>query len=75
MRACDVPWLAAGFVGITAWLGDEGMVLFVPAAAVLLATVAAAALSWLVRQRLAWRVDRAIDLEAWRKAKAPVPLH
>jgi hypothetical protein len=27
------------------------------------------------RQRLAWRVDRAIDLEAWRTAKLPVPLH
>jgi hypothetical protein len=27
------------------------------------------------RWRLAWRVDRAIDLEAWRTAKGLVPLH
>lgn len=25
--------------------------------------------------RQAWRVDRAIDLEAWRTAKRPAPLH
>jgi hypothetical protein len=73
VRVGDVPWLAAGFVGMTAWLGDAGMVLFAPAAAVVLAVVAAA--RWVARQRLAWRVDRAIDLEAWRTAKLPVPLH
>jgi hypothetical protein len=73
VRVGDALWLAAGFVGITAWLGDAGMVLFVPAAAVVLAAVAAA--RWVARQRLAWRVDRAIDLEAWRTAKGPAPLH
>ena len=66
-------WLAASFVGMAAWLGDAGMVLFVPAAAVLLAAVAT--VRWVVRQRLAWWVDREIDLEAWRTAKGPAPLH
>ncbi|MBK9362211.1 MAG: hypothetical protein IPM99_14315 [Rubrivivax sp.] len=37
--------------------------------------VAVAAVGWVARQRLAWRVDRAIDLGAWRLAKGPVPLH
>jgi hypothetical protein len=73
VRVGDVPWLAAGLVGMTAWLGDAGMVLFVPVAAVVLAAVAAA--RRVARQRLAWRVDRAIDLEAWRTAKEPAPLH
>jgi hypothetical protein len=36
---------------------------------------AVAAVRWVVRQRLAWRVDRAIDLEAWRTAKGEVRLH
>jgi hypothetical protein len=69
----DVLWLAAGFVGMTAWLGDVGMVLFVPVAAVVLA--GAAAVRRVARQRLAWRVDRAINLEAWRTAMGPMPLH
>jgi hypothetical protein len=30
---------------------------------------------WLARQRLAWRVDRAIDVDAWRTATGPAPLH
>lgn len=58
---------------MTAWLGDARMVLFVLGAAVVLAALAA--LRWLARQRLAWRVDRAIDLDAWRTAKGPEPLH
>ncbi len=58
---------------MTAWLGDAGMVLFVPVAAVVLAAVSA--VRWAVRQRLASLVDRAIDLEAWRTAKRPAPLH
>lgn len=62
-----------GFVGLTAWLGDAGMVLFAPLAAVVLAVVSA--VRWVVRHRLAWRVDRAIDLEAWWTAKGPEPLH
>jgi hypothetical protein len=49
------------------------MALFAPVAAVVLAAVAA--MRWVGRRRLAWRVDRAIDLEAWRTAKGPVPLH
>ncbi|MCU0964221.1 MAG: hypothetical protein MUF08_03985 [Burkholderiaceae bacterium] len=58
---------------MTAWLGDAGMVLFVPAAVVMLAAVAA--VRWVGRQQLTWQVDRAIDLEAWRTAKGPVPRH
>ncbi len=73
VRVSDVPWLAASFIGMTAWLGDAGMVLFVPVAAVLLAGVAT--VRWVVRQRLAWRVDRAIDLEAWRTSSAVVRSH
>lgn len=73
VRVGDVLWLAASFVGMTAWLGDAGMVLFVPAAAVVLVVVSA--VRWAARQRLAWRVDRAIDLEAWRTTKGPMPLH
>lgn len=69
----DMLWLAAGFVGMTAWLGDAGMVLFVPAAAVVVTAVSAA--RWLARQRLAWRVDREIDMEAWRRAQGAVALH
>jgi hypothetical protein len=49
------------------------MVLIVPVAAVALAVVSA--VRWAARQRLAWRVDRAIDLEAWRTTKGPAPLH
>ena len=73
VRVGDLLWLTAGFVGMTAWLGDAGMVLFVPVAAVLL--VGVAAVRWVARQRLAWRVDRAIDLEARRTEKGPVTLH
>ncbi len=73
VRVGDVLWLTAGFVGMTAWPGDAGMVLFVPVAAVVLAV--ASAVRWAARQRLVWRVDRAIDREAWRTAKGPAPLH
>jgi hypothetical protein len=58
---------------MTAWLGDAAMVLFVPVAAVLLATVVA--VRWVGRRPLAWRADRAIDLEARRTAKGSPPLH
>jgi hypothetical protein len=73
VKVGDVLWLAVGFVGMTAGLRDAGMVLFVPGAAVVLAAVAA--VRGVARQRLAWRVDRAIDVEAWRTAKGPAPLH
>jgi hypothetical protein len=69
----DFAPLAAGFVGMTAWLGDAGMTLFVPAAAVAMAV--AASVRWVARVHLAYRVDRALDLEAWRTAKAPVVPH
>jgi hypothetical protein len=73
VRLGDVPWLVAGFVGMTAWLGDAGMALFGPVAAVVLAAVAA--MRWMAQRRLAWQVDRAIDVEAWHTAKGPVSLH
>jgi hypothetical protein len=73
VRVGDVLWLAAGFVGMTAWLGDAGMVLFVPVAAVVLAV--ASAVRWAARQRLGWRVDRTIDLAAWQTTKGPAELH
>jgi hypothetical protein len=67
VRAFDMVWLGAVFVGMAAWLGDAGMVLFVPASGLVLAAVAA--VRCLARRRLAWQVDRAIDLEAWRTEK------
>jgi uncharacterized membrane protein len=68
-----VLWLTAGFADMTTWLVGVGMVLFVPVAAVVLAALAA--VRWAARQRLARRVDRAIDLDARRTAKGPAPLH
>ena len=44
--------------------GDVGMIAFVPAAAMYLAAMVAGRSAY--RARLAWLVDRAIDLEAWR---------
>lgn len=73
VRVGDALWLAAGFVGMTTWLGDAGMVLVVPAAAAVLAVVAT--VRWAARRQLAWRVDRAIDLAAWQTTKGPVALH
>lgn len=73
LRRADVQWLFAGLVGMTAWLGDAGMVLFVPAAAVVLSVVPA--VRWAARRRLAWRVDQKIDVEAWPTAKGPAALH
>lgn len=73
VRVGDVLLLASGFVGMTAWLDDAGMALFVPVAAVVLAVVAT--VRWVARQRLAWRVEREIDMEAWRTAKGKVAVH
>jgi hypothetical protein len=44
--------------------GDVGMIAFVPAAAMYLAAMVAGRAA--CRARLAWQLDRAIDLEAWR---------
>ena len=73
VQGFDCVWLIAAFVSMTAGLGDAGMALFVPAAGVLVATVAA--VRWVARQRLALQVDRALDLEAWRTAKGQAVLH
>lgn len=73
VKGFDGVWLAAAFIGLTARFGDAGMALFVPAAGVAVATVAA--VRWLARRRLASQVDRALDLEAWRTAKGRVVLH
>jgi Flp pilus assembly protein TadB len=73
VRVADMPWLAVGLVGMTAWLVDAVMVQFLPVAVVVLAAVASS--RWSARRRLAWRMDRAIDLETWRTAKWAVPTH
>mgnify|MGYP000744706804 CR=1 FL=1 len=73
VRVGDVLRLAVGFVGMAARLGDAGMVLFPPAATAVLVAVVAA--RWTARRRQAWRLDRAMDLEAWRLAKGEVTLH
>lgn len=73
VRVGRLPRLPSGFVGMLACLGDVGIVLSVPLAAVVL--VAVAPLRRVARRWLAWRVHRSIDLEAWRIAKSEVVLH
>ena len=64
IRAWDFIVLPWAFLTMGAEFGDIGMVAFVPAAVTyLLAMVAGRAAH---RASLACRVDRAIDLEAWR---------
>jgi hypothetical protein len=69
----DGLWLIAAFIGMTTRFGDAGMALLVPAAGVVVATVAA--VRWAARRRLASLVDRALDLETWRTVKGRVVLH
>lgn len=73
VRGLDGVWLVVSLIGMTARFGDAGMALFVPAAGVVVATVAA--VRWAARRRLASQVDRALDLEAWRTAEGRVVLH
>jgi hypothetical protein len=56
--------LPGAFLAMGVQFGDVGMIAFVPAAALCLAAMVAGRAAH--RARLAWRVDRAIDLEAWR---------
>ena len=63
IRALEFIVLPCAFLATGIEVGDIGMVAFVPAATYVAAMVAGRVAQ---RARLAWRVDRAIDLEAWR---------
>ena len=64
IRAWDFIVLACAFLTMGAEFGDIGMVAFVPAAVTYLVAMVAGRAAH--RASLACRVDRAIDLEAWR---------
>jgi hypothetical protein len=49
------------------------MIAFAPAAAMYLAAMVAGRAA--CRARLAWQVDRGIDLEAWRTSASKSPQH
>lgn len=72
-RVWDFILLPLTFLGLSASLGDVGMVLFVPGAAVYLA--AAGAMRAVAKGRRAFAVDRAIDLEAWRINQQRLTFH
>lgn len=69
----DFILLPLTFLSLSASLGDVGMVLFVPGAAVYLA--AAGAMRAVAQSRRAFAVDRAIDLEAWRINQQRLTFH
>ena len=64
IRAWDFIVLPCAFLTMGAEFGDIGMVAFVPAAVTYLVAMVAGRAAH--RASLACRVDRAIDLEAWR---------
>ena len=64
VRALDFIVLPCAFLAMGAEFGDIGMVAFVPAAVTYLVAMVAGRAAH--RASLACRVDRAIDLEAWR---------
>ena len=64
IRALDFIVLPCAFLAMGAEFGDIGMVAFVPAAVTYVAAMVAGRAAH--RACLALRVDRAIDLEAWR---------
>jgi hypothetical protein len=64
IRTWDFIVLPSAFLAMGVRFGDVGMIAFVPAAAMYLAAMVAGRAAY--RARLAWQVDRAIDLEAWR---------
>lgn len=64
LRALDFIVLPCAFLAMGAEFGDIGMVAFVPAAVTYLVAMVAGRAAH--RASLACRVDRAIDLEAWR---------
>ena len=72
-RVWDFILLPLTFLSLSASLGDVGMVLFVPGAAVYLA--AAGVVRAVARSRRAFAVDRAIDLEAWRINQQRLTFH
>ena len=64
VRALDFIVLPCAFLAMGIEFGDIGMVAFVPAAVTYVAAMVGGRVAQ--RARLAWRVDRAIDLESWR---------
>ena len=72
-RVWDFILLPLTFLGLSASLGDVGMVLFVPGAAVYLA--ATGAMRAVAQSRRAFAVDLAIDLEAWRINQQRLTFH
>ena len=64
VRALDFIVLPCAFLAMGVEFGDIGMVAFVPAAVTYLVAMVAGRAAH--RASLACRVDRAIDLEAWR---------
>ena len=64
IRALDFIVLPCAFLAMGIEFGDIGMVAFVPAAVTYVAAMVAGRAAR--RASLAWRVDRAIDLDAWR---------
>ena len=73
IRAWDIVVLPCAFIAMTIRGGDIGMMLFVPVAAAYLVGVVAA--RTVLRAHLAWQVDRAIDVEAWRTSQRAWTLH
>jgi len=73
IRTWDILVLSCAFLAMAFWLGDIGMIAFVPAAAMYLVAMAAGRAAG--RARIAWQVDRAIDLEAWRTSATKLTRH
>ena len=67
VRTWDCIVLPSAFLAMATWLGDIGMVLFVPAAVAYLLSVVI--VRGVRRTRRAWSVDCAIDIEAWRTSR------
>lgn len=73
IRTWDFIVLPSAFLAMGVRFGDVGMIAFVPAAAMYLAAMVAGRAA--CRARLAWQVDRAIDLEAWRTSPTKSTQH
>ena len=73
IRAWDLVVLPCAFIAMAIRGGDIGMMLFVPVAAAYLVGVVAA--RTVLRAHLAWQVDCAIDVEAWRTSQRAWTLH
>jgi hypothetical protein len=73
IRTWDFIVLPSAFLAMGVRFGDVGMTAFAPAAAMYLAAMVAGRAA--CRARLAWQVDRAIDLEAWRTSPTKSTQH